>query len=110
MIAALSAAFERKPLDNRDSSDEKSSAVLEVPVEPELRRPAAIRIAGRHLGVAGDDLFEGDTIGFVYEWNMGPLLTGLWISLFAVFTCCGAAIYPAVVAARTSSAESLNYE
>ncbi len=31
---------------------------------------------------AGDDLFEGDTIGFVYEWNMGPLLTGLWTTLW----------------------------
>jgi len=32
---------------------------------------------------AGEDLFEGDTIGFVYEWNMGPLLTGLWTTLIA---------------------------
>ncbi len=36
---------------------------------------------------AGEDLFEGDTIGFVYEWNMGPLLTGLWTTMWisAVF-------------------------
>jgi polar amino acid transport system permease protein len=31
---------------------------------------------------AGEDLFEGDTIGFVYEWNMGPLLTGLWTTMW----------------------------
>ena len=30
----------------------------------------------------GDDLFEGDTIGFVYQWRMGPLLTGLWTTLW----------------------------
>jgi len=31
---------------------------------------------------AGEDLFEGDTIGFVYEWRMGPLLTGLWTTMW----------------------------
>jgi polar amino acid transport system permease protein len=30
----------------------------------------------------GDDLFDGDTIGFVYQWRMGPLLTGLWTTLW----------------------------
>ena len=30
----------------------------------------------------GDDLFEGDTIGYVYELRMGPLLTGLWTTLW----------------------------
>ena len=31
---------------------------------------------------AGEDLFEGDTIGFVYQWHMGPLLTGLWTTMW----------------------------
>ncbi len=31
---------------------------------------------------AGDDLFEGDTIGYVYQWRMGPLLTGLWTTMW----------------------------
>jgi polar amino acid transport system permease protein len=31
---------------------------------------------------SGDDLFEGDTIGYVYQWRMGPLLTGLWTTLW----------------------------
>ncbi len=30
----------------------------------------------------GDDLFDGDTIGYVYQWRMGPLLTGLWTTLW----------------------------
>jgi polar amino acid transport system permease protein len=30
----------------------------------------------------GDDLFEGDTIGYVSHWEMGPLLTGLWTTLW----------------------------
>jgi len=31
---------------------------------------------------AGEDLFEGDTIGYVYQWRMGPLLTGLWTTMW----------------------------
>lgn len=35
----------------------------------------------------GEDLFEGDTIGYVYQWRAGPLMTGLmttlWISAAA---------------------------
>ncbi len=30
----------------------------------------------------GEDLFEGDTIGYISEWRMGPLLTGLWTTLW----------------------------
>jgi len=30
----------------------------------------------------GDDLFVGDTVGYVHSWAMGPLLTGLWTTLW----------------------------
>ncbi len=30
----------------------------------------------------GEDLFEGDTIGYVYQWHAGPLLTGLWTTMW----------------------------
>lgn len=30
----------------------------------------------------GEDLFEGDTIGFVKAWHMGPLMTGLWTTIW----------------------------
>ena len=40
-------------------------------------------VAGETVKVAaGDDLFSGDTIGYVYSWEMGPLLTGLWTTLW----------------------------
>ena len=42
-----------------------------------------VTVDGETLNVdSGDDLFEGDTIGFVYQWRMGPLLTGLWTTLW----------------------------
>lgn len=30
----------------------------------------------------GEDLFEGDTVGYTYEWTAGPLMTGLWTTLW----------------------------
>jgi len=30
----------------------------------------------------GDDLFEGDTVGFVRQWHMGPLMWGLWTTMW----------------------------
>ena len=30
----------------------------------------------------GEELFEGDTLGFVHEWRIGPLMTGLWTTLW----------------------------
>jgi polar amino acid transport system permease protein len=30
----------------------------------------------------GEELFEGDTIGYVNEWRAGPLLNGLWTTMW----------------------------
>ncbi len=30
----------------------------------------------------GDELFEGDTVGYFAEWRVGPLLQGLWVTLW----------------------------
>ncbi|WP_246140246.1 amino acid ABC transporter permease [Geothermobacter ehrlichii] len=30
----------------------------------------------------GEELFEGDALGFVHEWRFGPLTTGLWTTLW----------------------------
>lgn len=30
----------------------------------------------------GEDLFEGDTVGYTYEWTLGPLMTGLWTTMW----------------------------
>jgi len=31
---------------------------------------------------AGDEFFQGDTIGFVREWRLGPLMWGLWTTMW----------------------------
>lgn len=30
----------------------------------------------------GEELFEGDTVGYMYQWRLGPLMTGLWTTLW----------------------------
>jgi polar amino acid transport system permease protein len=30
----------------------------------------------------GDELFEGDTVGFVRQWRLGPLMWGLWTTMW----------------------------
>ncbi len=30
----------------------------------------------------GEELFEGDTVGYKIEWFMGPLMTGLWTTMW----------------------------
>jgi len=53
--------------------------------------------------------FLGRFTLFVYEFVFS-VRESLLIALLAILTCCLAAIYPAVVANRVSSAESLHYE
>ena len=30
----------------------------------------------------GEELFEGDTVGYIVEWTLGPLMTGLWTTMW----------------------------
>jgi putative ABC transport system permease protein len=63
---------------------------------------------GHVLGLISVEFLDRFTL-FEYRFVFSAR-AGLWISALAVFTCCAAALYPAFVAARPSSAESLHYE
>lgn len=30
----------------------------------------------------GEELFEGDTVGYLHEWTLGPLMMGLWTTMW----------------------------
>jgi len=34
---------------------------------------------------AGEELFDGDTIGFVGGWHLGPLTKGMWVTIYLSF-------------------------
>jgi putative ABC transport system permease protein len=63
---------------------------------------------GTALGMVSISFLDSFTL-FQYDYVWSTKET-LLIILFAVFTCCVSAIYPAIVATRVSTAESLHYE
>lgn len=63
---------------------------------------------GHTLGAISVSFLDRFTL-FEYRLAFSPL-AGALVCLLAVATCCLAALYPAVVANRISSAESLHYE
>ncbi|HSH70483.1 MAG TPA: ABC transporter permease subunit, partial [Deferrisomatales bacterium] len=34
----------------------------------------------------GEELFEGDLVGSTFRWRLGPLMTGLWVTIWLSFT------------------------
>ena len=65
-------------------------------------------VLGHTLGAISVSFLDRFTL-FDYRFVFSPL-AGALVFLLAVATCCLAAFYPAVVANRISSAESLHYE
>jgi len=65
-------------------------------------------LLGTALGMVSISFLDSFTL-FEYEYVWSTKET-LLITLFAVFTCCVSAIYPAMVATNVSTAESLHYE
>jgi putative ABC transport system permease protein len=63
---------------------------------------------GTALGVVSVSFLDQFTL-FQYQYVWSTRATAL-IAGFAVFTCCVSAIYPAIIATRISTAESLHYE
>ncbi len=49
----------------------------------ESNEASSIEVATEGLKVSeGDDLFEGDTIGYLYIMKLGPLMHGLWTTIW----------------------------
>ncbi len=74
----------------------------------ETGRQTSVKVATSGLKVSeGDDLFEGDTIGFTYEWRLGPLMKGLWTTIWISAT---ASVFALVIGLFTGLARvSKNY-
>jgi putative ABC transport system permease protein len=65
-------------------------------------------LLGTALGMVSVSFLDSFTLfEYNYVWSTTETLS---IVLFAVFTCCLSAIYPAMVATKVSTAESLHYE
>jgi len=66
-------------VDNIDTKGKKTTVTLVSETGEKVER----EIATSTLNVdKGDDLFEGDTVGFSHEWRLGPLMLGLWTTIW----------------------------
>lgn len=71
------------PFDGIVESIKDSGENTKVLLVSETSEKVTVSIASDTLQVSeGEDLFEGDTIGFVKEWRLGPLMMGLWTTLW----------------------------
>jgi len=71
------------PFDGVVQSIKESGATTEVQLVSETSEKITLTVASDGLEVSeGEDLFEGDTVGFVREWRLGPLMLGLWTTLW----------------------------
>ena len=71
------------PFDGIVSSVQPQGESATVTMTSESGEAKAMVVDAKTLKVQeGDDLFEGDIVGFTSTWHLGPLLTGLWTTIW----------------------------
>jgi polar amino acid transport system permease protein len=78
------------PFDGNVVSITKAGKKATVTLQSYSAKEAVVTVAADALNVSeGDELFEGDTVGFRRHWRLGPLMFGLWTTLWlsAISSC-----------------------
>ncbi|MCP4338133.1 MAG: ABC transporter permease subunit [Desulfobulbaceae bacterium] len=71
------------PFDGTVSSIVKNGKSTQVTLLSETAEEVVVTIDADFLEVSeGEELFEGDIVGFVRNWRLGPLMMGLWTTLW----------------------------
>ncbi len=71
------------PFDGTVSAIDKGKKNTKVTLVSENSKKVVISVTSDSLKVSeGEELFEGDTIGFTETWRLGPLMMGLWTTLW----------------------------
>jgi polar amino acid transport system permease protein len=79
----LSEDAQKIPFDGQVKAINKDGGSTEVTLVSETSEELVFNITTETLKVSeGEDLFEGDTVGFLNEWRLGPLMIGLWTTLW----------------------------
>jgi len=74
---------QKSPFDGRVSAIDQGDKITRVTVVSEDSEEVEIKVATDSLKVSvGEDLFKGDTVGFTKSWRLGPLMMGLWTTLW----------------------------
>ncbi len=73
----------KAPFDGKVVSIEKNGDASKVTLVSDTSQKKVVKVATDSLRISeGEELFEGDTIGFVKKWRLGPLMVGLWTTLW----------------------------
>ncbi len=71
------------PFDGTVTAIDKSGKNAKVTLTSETGEVKIIKVDGSTLRVElNEDLLEGDTIGYTYHWRIGPLVNGLWTTMW----------------------------
>ncbi len=71
------------PFDGTVSKIESDGKTAVITLTSENGKVEIVEVDAKGIKVSeGEELFEGDTVGFVSEWRLGPLMNGLWTTLW----------------------------
>ena len=71
------------PFDGTVSKISKNGETTSVTLLSESAETVIVEVVSESLKVSeGEELFDGDTVGFISEWRLGPLMMGLWTTLW----------------------------
>ena len=71
------------PFDGKVAAIKEQGSTVAVELLSEDNEAITIRVDKAFLNVSeGEDLFQGDTVGFTNEWRLGPLMVGLWTTMW----------------------------
>jgi len=71
------------PFDGTVQKIAASKSTATVSVLSEAGEQKTFKVAAESIKVAeNEELFAGDTIGFTEEWRLGPLMVGLWTTMW----------------------------
>ncbi len=71
------------PFDGKVAVINDQGGKLAVRLVSEKNETITVKVDKGFLNVArGEDLFQGDTVGFINEWRLGPLMFGLWTTMW----------------------------
>ena len=71
------------PFDGTVNALSQEGGKTTVQVTSESGEKKAFTVDTKSIKVrSGEDLFQGDTLGFISDWKAGPLLTGTWTTLW----------------------------
>ena len=71
------------PFDGTVSKIAEDGKAATVTLTSESSEVVTVEVETESLKVSvGEELFEGDTVGFISDWRLGPLMKGLWTTMW----------------------------